>query len=64
MDDFAGFTDRFIVEIDAYLRIEAAGEYVFRLISDDGSRLTIDGKLIVLNDGLHAATPKDGSVVV
>jgi hypothetical protein len=37
------------------------GEYTFRLDSDDGSRLTIDGKVIVEYDGIHGTgRPKRG----
>ncbi len=35
--------------------------YTFSLNSDDGSRLWIDGKLVVDNDGLHGAVTKMGS---
>ena len=34
--------------------------YDFGLTSDDGSRLWIDGKLVVDNDGLHSAAKKNG----
>ena len=35
------------------LKVPADGEYTFFLDSDDGSRLTIDGKQIILYDGIH-----------
>lgn len=38
------------------LRAPVSGEYAFALISDDGSKLYIDGKEVVDNDGEHAAT--------
>jgi hypothetical protein len=56
---FGGLTDNFYTEIDALLTIETGGEYVFRLMSDDGSKLWIDDKLLIDNDGLHGADPKD-----
>jgi alpha-L-fucosidase len=37
------------------LRVESDGVYVFALTSDDGSRLLINGEVVVDNDGLHGA---------
>lgn len=50
------------LKFDAFLRIDIAGKYIFFLGSDDGSRLWIDDKLVVDNDGLHATTHKTGSL--
>ncbi|EGD45159.1 putative PA14 domain protein [Nocardioidaceae bacterium Broad-1] len=60
-EDF-GLAERFISHALANLRIDAAGTYDFRLISDDGSRLVIDGSEVINHDGLHGETAKDGSV--
>ena len=38
------------------------GEYKFRLISDDGSKLWIDGQIKIENDGLHQTAAKDVTV--
>ena len=35
------------------LRVPAAGKYTFYLKSDDGSRLFLDGKELINNDGKH-----------
>ncbi|MBS0206423.1 MAG: DUF1549 domain-containing protein [Planctomycetes bacterium] len=35
------------------LKVPADGEYTFIVDSDDGSRLTVDGKQIILYDGIH-----------
>jgi hypothetical protein len=45
-----------------YLRIPKAGEYTFYLDSNDGSRLLIDGKRIVDNDGEHGIESKNGKI--
>ena len=45
-----GFAFRFT----GYVDVKDAGLYTFELTSDDGSKLYIDGREIVNNDGLHA----------
>ncbi len=37
------------------LEVKTEGEHTFRISSDDGSRLSIDGKVVVNNDGQHPA---------
>ncbi|BCB75885.1 hypothetical protein GCM10022251_54680 [Phytohabitans flavus] len=59
-----GFEDNFLTHALANIDIPAAGAYTFRLTSDDGSRLYIDDALVVDHDGLHGATPKDGTVTL
>ena len=59
--DFGQVASPFYTEIDGFLAIDAAGEYGFRLISDDGSRLWIDDTRVIDHDGLHAPEPKDGA---
>ncbi|MFF6916439.1 family 16 glycoside hydrolase [Streptomyces sp. NPDC012466] len=60
--DFGGFEDRFVSEATGYLIAPRDGSYVFRLTSDDGSRLSLDGSPLIDHDGLHGAEPKDGTV--
>ncbi|MCA9320586.1 MAG: HEAT repeat domain-containing protein, partial [Planctomycetes bacterium] len=50
----------FGLQFRGLLRIEKAGTYRFFLSSDDGSRLFLDGELVVDNDGAHASREKDG----
>jgi Ricin-type beta-trefoil lectin domain/PA14 domain len=57
-----GLTDYFLSEVTGNINIPTAGNYNFRLISDDGSRLRIDDTVVINHDGLHGATPKDGSI--
>jgi hypothetical protein len=57
-----GIGDFFVSEVTGYVNIATAGSYNFRLISDDGSRLWLDNAIVIDHDGLHGATPKDGSV--
>jgi mono/diheme cytochrome c family protein len=48
-----GRNDHFALRFEGTLQITAPGEYLFLIGSDDGSRLWIDGKRIVENDGVH-----------
>ncbi len=60
--DFKSLEKNFALIGDGYLNIPEDDIYTFRLISDDGSQLLIDGKQIVDNDGLHGADLVDGSI--
>jgi hypothetical protein len=57
-----GIGDYFLSEVTGNINIATAGTYAFRLTTDDGSRLRIDDTLVINHDGLHGATPKDGSI--
>ncbi len=46
--------DEFGFVFSGFLKIAEKGEYYFATKSDDGSRLSISGQEIVLNDGIHA----------
>jgi len=52
----------FGVQFGGKLEVPQDGTYTFYANSDDGSRLWIDGQLVVDNDGLHAAQERSGSV--
>lgn len=49
---------------DGYISATVDDIYKFDLLSDDGSRLFVDGKLVVDNDGLHGPTEKSGIVAL
>jgi mono/diheme cytochrome c family protein len=49
-------TDSMALKFDGYLKVDKDSQYKFWLTSDDGSKLWIDDKLVVSNDGVHAAT--------
>ncbi len=64
-EGFPGVTDVFewfAIDYTGRFWIEAPGEYLFFLTSDDGSRLYIDGKKVVDNDGTHPPEEKDGKI--
>ncbi len=45
----------FAFRFHSVLNVPEDGDYSFYLRSDDGSKLFIDGKLVINNDGLHSA---------
>jgi mono/diheme cytochrome c family protein len=53
-------SNRMALRFEGYLRIERTGQYHFHLTSDDGSKLYLDDKLVVSNDGVHASTTQTG----
>lgn len=55
---FPGVTDRFewfAIDYTGTFWIEKPGKYMWGVVSDDGSKLYIDGHLVIDNDGMHAA---------
>ncbi|MFA5327899.1 MAG: PA14 domain-containing protein [Prolixibacteraceae bacterium] len=55
--------DEFALQFDGKLLIKAAGEYEFYLLSNDGTKLFVDGKQVIDNDGPHGAdSEKTGSL--
>jgi alpha-N-acetylglucosaminidase len=62
LDEAGPRNEFFGLAYSGYLDIGVPGEYAFTLGSDDGSRLLIDGKAVVDNDGLHAYAEQKGTV--
>ncbi|HEX3135439.1 MAG TPA: DUF6797 domain-containing protein, partial [Planctomycetota bacterium] len=52
----------FVVRWSGMVKIATAGKYTFLTESDDGSRLSIDGKQVVNNGGPHGMEKKSGDV--
>ncbi|MEU8610907.1 family 16 glycoside hydrolase [Actinoplanes sp. NPDC048791] len=59
-----GVEDNFQAEVIGNVTIPAAGLYTFRLTSDDGSRLLIDGATVINHDGLHGVTSMEGGITL
>jgi hypothetical protein len=57
-----GLENYFQAQVLGNINIATAGSHTFRLTSDDGSRLRIDGATVVNHDGLHGATALEGTV--
>ena len=54
----------FGIQFEGYVKAEQDGVYAFFTDSDDGSRLFIDDKLVVDNDGLHSSKEVKGIVAL
>ncbi len=54
--------ENFALRWEAPLVVDNEADYTFRIVSDNGSIVTIDGTLIVDNDGAHGVAEKSGPV--
>lgn len=62
---FPGVTGRFewfAIDYSGKFWIENPGLYRFRLVSDDGAMLYIDGQLVIDNDGVHSPEVRRASL--
>jgi hypothetical protein len=57
-------TEWFAIDYRADFRVTREGLYRFDLLSDDGSRLYVDGELVVDNDGMHDPMSIEGSLML
>jgi PA14 domain-containing protein len=61
---FPGVTKRFewfAIDYTGRFWVSKPGRYDFALASDDGSKLYIDGKVVIDNDGQHSILEKEGN---
>ena len=63
-NDLKALESNFAIIAEGYLNIKSDANYDFRLLSDDGSRLMIDGQEVINHDGLHGAEPKDATIAL
>jgi alpha-L-fucosidase len=56
--------DHFGVVFSGYVSVPSTAVYTFALSSDDGSRLLIDDRMVVDNDGLHGTTERRGYIAL
>lgn len=56
------FFEWFAIRYEGKFSISTPGKWKFRISSDDGSKLYIDGKLVIDNDGTHPPKEKSGVV--
>jgi cytochrome c len=53
-----------LMHIRGLITIEEDNNYVFRVVSDDGSRMWLNNKLLVDNGGFHPAEAKDAEILL
>ncbi|MES2744659.1 MAG: PA14 domain-containing protein, partial [Bdellovibrionota bacterium] len=66
-EGFPGVSDLkqwFGIDFYGNLTVDIAGEYKFKIVSDDGSIFLIDGHEVINNNGTQSATAKEGSAVL
>jgi hexosaminidase len=56
--------ERYGIRFTGFVRVPDDAIYEFALVSDDGSNLVIDDKLVVDNDGYHGADEKRGMIAL
>lgn len=59
---FTAGNESFAMRFEGFIQIDKPGKYTFSTQSDDGSKLFINDKEVVSNDGNHAVQEKSGSV--
>ncbi len=55
-------SDGFALKFTGNILVTKSGKHQFSVASDDGSRIYLDGKLLVNNDGSHGIVEKSGNV--
>lgn len=60
--DIGEKTERIAVIFKGDLSLDKTGSYSFRLVSDDGSQLFVDGKAVIDNSGPHGTEARDGEI--
>lgn len=62
---FPGLKNRFewfALDFSGGFMVDGPGLYRFRISSDDGSKVFIDGKQVIDNDGFHITRAAEGAV--
>jgi hypothetical protein len=59
-----GPTSKYGIRMRGTINIPTAGTWTFSTNSDDGSTLSINGTLVVNNDGLHGAVTRSGTITL
>ena len=60
----AGDKDAFALRFKGLIRVPERGVYVFYLASDDGSKLSVAGRELIVNDGVHGLTEEKAEIAL
>ncbi len=60
--EFGGLDEDFVLTARGYIYTEKETSAALRVLSDDGSRISVDGKVILDNDGMHGTEVKEALV--
>jgi hypothetical protein len=56
--------DEFALRFKGFIRIPETGVYIFYVNSDDGAKLSVAGKEIIINDGVHGMTEENAEIAL
>ncbi|RAV98138.1 family 16 glycoside hydrolase [Pseudochryseolinea flava] len=56
--------ENMLLHAKGFITVEKDDNFVFRLVSDDGSRMWLDNKMLIDNDGFHSAQPKEAEITL
>jgi hypothetical protein len=60
----AGDKDAFALRFKGFIRVPERGVYIFYLASDDGSKLSVAGREIIANDGVHGLAEEKAEIAL
>jgi hypothetical protein len=64
---FPGIDNRFEwfgIRYDGHFTVAKDGDYQWHVVSDDGSIITVDGNVVINNDGVHPPTSKTATATL
>jgi len=64
LDEIETREDHYAISFTGYIDIPVEGKYTFYTESDDGSKLFIEDKLVVDNDGSRDAKERNGTILL
>ncbi len=65
LENITSAVDKFALIFEGKIRIEKSGTYEFFILSNDGTRLFIDEKMVIDHDGAHSAdSEKSGKIIL
>ncbi len=63
-DAMPDLSEDIFIQFQGFVSLADDGNYVFRIVSDDGSVLYLNGRELATNTGIHGAQARDGEVTL